>query len=194
MNQDLLDKSRYIAMILRHSPEDAGIKLDKNGWTDLSIMLERCKLKGYDIDYQTLLTIVNTNNKKRFTISDDGKQIRAAQGHSTPEVQMQMKTAVPPVVLYHGTATKYVDSIKKKGLISKGRHHVHLSADTKTAKAVGKRHGDPVIFKVDTKQMLTDGYKFYLSDNHVWLTNDVPNKYLTLLESTNYDNSPSLSC
>lgn len=185
--------SKYISYILRHRPDAAGITLDKNGWTNLDQMLIACQKQGYPLDKQALLKIVAENNKKRFTISDDGTLIRAAQGHSTKEVKIEMKAVVPPPVLYHGTATKFVDNIQRKGLIPKGRHHVHLSADTKTAVSVGSRHGDPVIFEVNTKAMLADGYKFYLSDNKVWLTDSVPKKYLKLQPGVNYDNTMSLS-
>lgn len=185
--------SKYISYILRHRPDAAGIALDKNGWTNLDQMLIACQKQGYPLDKQTLLQIVEENNKKRFTISDDCTMIRAAQGHSNKDVKIEMRTVVPPPVLYHGTATKFVDSIQRKGLIPKSRHHVHLSSDTKTAVSVGSRHGDPVIFEVNTKAMLSDGHKFYLSDNHVWLTDSVPKKYLKILPGVHYGNSMSLS-
>lgn len=193
MNDDLTEMSKYVSYVLRHRPDAAGIKLDKNGWTNLDQLLVACQKQGYPLDKPTLMAIVEQNNKKRFTISEDGLNIRAAQGHSTKEVQLEMKTSTPPAVLYHGTAVKFVESIKKKGLISKSRHHVHLSADTETATSVGSRHGDPVIFEVNTKAMLADGHKFYLSDNHVWLTDVVPKKYIKLLPGLHYDNSMSLS-
>ena len=72
-----------------------------------------------------------------------------------------------------------VDSIKDKGLIPGTRLYVHLSIDEETAVNVGSRHGKPYIIKVDCKQMVQDGYKFYLSNNNVWLTKFVPVKYLT---------------
>ena len=55
---------------------------------------------------------------------------------------------------------------------------MHLSSDYDTAIKVGKRHGEPVIYKVDTKRMTEDGYEFFLSVNGVWLTKRVPALYL----------------
>ena len=58
------------------------------------------------------------------------------------------------------------------------RLHVHLSGDEETAIRVGKRHGKLVIYKVKSGEMSRDGYIFYLSVNNVWLTKEVPVKYL----------------
>ncbi len=89
-----------------------------------------------------------------------------------------MKTATPPPVLYHGTGEKFLASIRKQGLLPKSGLYVHLSDDSETAKTVGKRHGRPVIFCIDARKMVEDGYTFYLSANGVWLTEKVPIQYL----------------
>ena len=80
--------------------------------------------------------------------------------------------------LWHGTGEKYVASIDQQGLIPKGRLYVHLSSDAATATKVGSRHGKPVLYIVKTKDMYDDGYSFFLSKNGVWLTKEVPVKYL----------------
>lgn len=35
-----------------------------------------------------------------------------------------------------------------------------------------------VIYEIDCRQMAADGYRFFESANHVWLTKEVPVKYL----------------
>ena len=95
------------------------------------------------------------------------------------DVELEQKT--PPDVLWHGTGEKYVESINKIGLIPKSRLYVHLSKDCKTAKTVGSRHGKPVVYRVNAKQMAEDGYQFYLSVNGVWLIKEVPVQYLSIL-------------
>ena len=80
--------------------------------------------------------------------------------------------------MHHGTATRFVESIQQRGLISGQRHHVHLSELVGTAADVGKRYGKPHIFIVDAKQMAADGFAFYQSENNVWLTEKVPAEYL----------------
>jgi len=65
-----------------------------------------------------------------------------------------------------------------RGLIPKSRLYVHLSADLETARKVGSRHGKPVIYETDCKKVSDDGYSFFESANHVWLTKEVPVRYL----------------
>ena len=96
-------------------------------------------------------------------------------------VDVELPEMEPPELLFHGTGEKYVSSILQQGLIPKSRLYVHLSKDIDTAVKVGKRHGKEVIFQVATGQMYRDGYKFYLSVNGVWLTKEVPVKYLQRL-------------
>ncbi len=178
--------SKFLSLILRHRPEQIGITLDKNGWVDIDILLAQANhpkhnFTGVALTYDTLMEIVENNDKKRFTISEDGKRIRAAQGHSTKQVEIQYCATIPPDILYHGTAEKSVQSIFGQGLHAGSRHFVHLSADIETAIKVGSRHGKPVVLTINTAAMLADGHQFYLADNGVWLTENVPAKFIAKL-------------
>ena len=82
--------------------------------------------------------------------------------------------------MYHGTATRCIDSIKEQGLISGNRHYVHLSVDEQTAILVGQRHGKPIVIKIKALLMFQQGFKFYLSDNGIWLTKQVPSQFLII--------------
>ena len=126
---------------------------------------------------QELEEIVETNDKKRYEFSDDKKKIRARQGHSV-DVDVELEEKTPPDILYHGTATKFLESIYKNGINSGNRLYVHLSNDEDTAKKVGSRHGTPYVLKIDANKMFNDGNKFYLSNNDVWLTKFVDKKYI----------------
>ena len=174
---NLTEISKYMAMLLRHKPEKGNIQLDKEGYTDVESLL-----KALEIDFRTLEQIVVNDNKQRYSFNKDKTRIRANQGHSVSNVNIQFKEYIPTRPLYHGTALKYKDGIDKKGLISKTRQYVHLSQDIETAKAVGMRHAkyisNLIIFEIDCENMLKDGYKFYISDNGVVLTEKVPKKYL----------------
>ena len=173
------DASKFIALILRHKPEAIGISLDEHGWANVNDLIEGIS-KTYPLSLEQLENIVSTDNKQRYSFNEDHTLIRANQGHSVPvDVELQKKN--PPPVLYHGTGEKYVSSIMESGLIPKSRLYVHLSADIQTAEIVGKRHGMPVVFVVDTKSMYSDGYDFFLSVNGVWLTKTVPVRYLRKL-------------
>lgn len=172
--------SKFLSLVLRHAPEQIGIVLDAQGWTDVDELIAKANAAGVVLDHALLHEIVATSDKKRFTISADGTRIRAAQGHSV-EVDLDLVPAVPPPILFHGTARTNIDSILAEGLKPGKRQHVHLSKDEETARRVGMRHGTPVIFRVDTSRLHADGQLFWQADNGVWLTDPVPPSYLALL-------------
>ncbi len=170
------DLSRFISLILRHKPQTVGIKLDEHGWAKVDELIAGIQ-KTRSINMEILEEIVRTDNKQRYSFNDDKTLIRANQGHSIP-VDAELEEKLPPDILWHGTGEKYVSSIDKQGLIPKSRLYVHLSKDKETALTVGKRHGKPVIYKVNAAEMAKDGIKFYLSVNGVWLVKRVSVKYL----------------
>lgn len=173
---------KFLSYILRHNPEDVGLNMDKNGWVKVDELIICINEKSnYNINFSILCDIVKTNNKQRYSFNKEKTKIRANQGHSI-QVDVELKRKVPPDILFHGTATKYKTSIDKNGLISKQRIHVHLSKDLETAKKVGSRHGEILIYKINSKKMFNDGYVFYFSENGVWLTKEVPVKYLIKLK------------
>lgn len=179
MRGKLISASKFLSLVLRHKPETIGLRLDGQGWADISELLEKAK-NSYRLTRDDLLEIVATNEKKRFALNDDGTKIRASQGHSV-KVDLDLRPSIPPPVLYHGTADRFLDSIKRDGLIKMNRNHVHLSKNRETAISVGSRHGRVVVLEIDSKQMQNDGYSFYLSDNGVWLTEHVPERYIKFL-------------
>jgi putative RNA 2'-phosphotransferase len=121
--------------------------------------------------------VVAESDKQRFALSPDGSRIRANQGHSV-EVDLGLDPRTPPEVLYHGTASRFVDSIRGSGLHAGSRTHVHLSSDVETARRVGQRHGSPVVLTIAAGRMHRDGRAFYRSENGVWLTAAVPAEYI----------------
>lgn len=176
------ETSKFISLILRHKPEKIGITLDEHGWADVQEMIRGINAsQGHTLDMELLEEIVRTDEKQRYSFNEDHTLIRANQGHSIP-VDVELEEKAPPAVLYHGTGEKYVSSIDREGLIPKSRLYVHLSSDAETAKKVGSRHGRPVIYIVDCAAMTAAGYRFYLSANHIWLTKEVPVRYLSKLE------------
>lgn len=176
-NKDDVKTSKFLSLVLRHAPETIGIELDENGWTDVQTLLQKASKKGIQIDMDTLKHIVATSPKQRFAFDDTFTRIRANQGHSV-KVELGYQPQQPPEILYHGTGEKFVASILETGLDKRSRHHVHLSKDIETAKAVGQRHGRPHVFEVLAGEMYRDGYVFYVSENGVWLTDAVPVGYL----------------
>ncbi len=169
--------SKFLSLILRHQPEKLGISLNKQGWTSVSILLERMQQQGKNVDLEQLQNVVANDNKQRYSFSPDGSMIRANQGHSIP-IDLGYEAIPPPDILYHGTAIQNLASIKEKGLVKGNRHHVHLSATAETATAVGKRYGHPILLQIKTAEMAAAGHQFFCSENGVWLCDYIPPHFL----------------
>ncbi len=172
--------SKLLSLVLRHKPEAIGVKLDNEGWIETDKLLAALEKNGQPISLNELKEVVKNNDKKRF-ILENGR-IRANQGHSI-KVDLGLKPQTPPENLYHGTATRFLESILQSGLEKRNRQHVHLSSDQETATKVGSRHGKPVILKIQSGQMSAAGQHFYLSKNNVWLTDKVSTKFIEVLEN-----------
>jgi putative RNA 2'-phosphotransferase len=168
--------SKRLSYILRHAPDSVGLTLDENGWASVHDLMSKF---GRPLSIEDLNEVVETNEKKRFAFNDDLTKIRASQGHSI-EIDLAYQPTTPPEFLFHGTATRFIESIKKDGLLKGSRHHVHLSLDEVTARKVGARHGSPVILTLKSKEMYEAGYVFYVSENDVWLTEHVPTRFIML--------------
>ena len=175
MKQDLKTKSKYLSLILRHNPDAGGIKLDENGWANIKDLIHH---SGFTL--KELETIVQNDDKQRYTFDDYKQKIRANQGHSIADVKIEFDEVVPPEFLYHGTVQKFIGSIMKNGLSKQKRNYLHLSGDITTATTVGSRRGNAVILKIAALEMHNDGYKFFISKNGVYLIDLIPSKYITI--------------
>lgn len=173
--------SKFLSKHLRHEPASIGLTLESGGWVLVEDLLRGCHQAGIALTRTELEEIVAENNKQRFAFDETGTKIRANQGHSV-EVDLNLEPVTPPNILYHGTTTRFLDEILRSGLQKMARHHVHLSVDIPTATNVGQRHGKPSLLVIDAHAMHQAGYRFYVSANGVWLTDEVPPAYLQRLE------------
>ena len=171
--------SKFLSFVLRHQPDAIGITLDAEGWANILELIAAAANNGKELDRDLIQAVVTKSDKKRFAISEDGLHIRAVQGHSTEIVHINYAEKVPPEFLYHGTATRFMESISKDGLLPGSRQYVHLSQDEKTALAVGQRHGNPVVLRIEALRMHEQGLKFFQAENGVWLTGLVPVAFTT---------------
>lgn len=180
-DKDTIQTSKFLSLILRHEPEKVGLKLGEAGWVGVDELLAAVSRHGKTLTLEQLRHIVATSDKKRFTFSEDGTRIRANQGHSV-EVDLQYAPQTPPEFLYHGTATRFLDGIRKDGLQKMERHDVHLSAETKVTLQVGSRHGKPVLLTIRAGEMHRAGHVFRCSTNGVWLVSHVPPEFIVFPE------------
>jgi putative RNA 2'-phosphotransferase len=169
--------SKFLARILRHEPALLDLTMDAGGWVSVADLLRGMKRAGHRINTDELRALVADDDKNRFTLSEDGRRIRAAQGHSIA-IDLGLPAIAPPAALFHGTASANLTAIWSEGIIPGRRQHVHLSTDRETAMRVGQRHGKAVVLRIDAARMHQDGHLFWQADNGVWLTNRVLRIYL----------------
>jgi putative RNA 2'-phosphotransferase len=176
-DKETIRTSKFLSLILRHEPERVGLILGEAGWVGVDELLQAVNRHGLGLTLAQLKHVVATSDKKRFAFSEDGRRIRASQGHSV-EVNLQYAPQTPPEILFHGTATRFIDGIRKDGLQRMQRHDVHLSAETKVTFQVGGRHGKPVLLTIRAGDMHRAGFVFRCSANGVWLVNHVPPEFI----------------
>lgn len=180
-NSQLVKVSKYLSYVLRHRPDEIGLNLDSSGWVETKDLIEKSVAHGRPLDLGLLQAAVKADDKQRYSFRDDFRLIRANQGHSV-DIDLSLESSAPPDYLYHGTATRFMDSISEQGLLKKERHHVHLSECIETASSVGKRYGALQLLKINAKKMHDEGFPFWRTDNGVWLVDSVPPQYFSLME------------
>lgn len=176
----LVSTSKFMSLVLRHNPGLIGLKLDAAGWVAVDELVIQAQAGGHRLTTELVQEVVRSCGKQRFAFSEDGLRIRANQGHSI-DVALDLPAQVPPPVLFHGTAHRFLASIQQEGLNKRARHHVHLTTDTRVASAVGQRYGELVMLQVDAARMHAEGHVFHVSANGVWLTDSVPASCLSVV-------------
>jgi putative RNA 2'-phosphotransferase len=169
---------KLLALVLRHRPEVAGVTPDGAGWVDVGQLVAGLRASGRHVTAANVERAVAEDAKGRYELADG--RIRAAQGHSI-DVDLGLPPQQPPQLLYHGTVERNVSSILTTGLRPGSRRDVHLSPDVETARAVGRRRGEPVVLVVDAGRLHAAGHVFRCASNGVWLTGAVPPAYLRRL-------------
>ncbi len=164
--------SKKLAYLLRHSDLP-----DEQGWLPVEVLV-----RDYDYTEQSLKQIVANDEKHRYEFSEDAKNVRALYGHSN-HVRIYWDVAIPPKILYHGTAKKNLNAILQEGLKSMDRQYVHLSETIEDAIKVGKRHGEPVVLAIDTQKVIDDGGCFYRVPNVIWLSEKIKSQYIYIIRN-----------
>lgn len=172
------DSSRKLSYLLRH---DCNYCYEADGWRLVSDLVD-----NHSFSLEEIGQIVHHDTKGRFELNDDKSKVRALYGHSV-KVDLALSNDTPPEFLYHGTAVKYISSIENLGLLPRSRQYVHLTDNIEMAVRTGLRHGEPVILKISSLMMSRDGFLFHHLNNGVWLTKEVPIKYLEIIIQNNDD-------
>jgi putative RNA 2'-phosphotransferase len=186
----IIQTSKFLSLVLRHKPEVIHLNMDNNGWVDIDELINNAnKHQDFQLTREELIEVVKNNDKQRFVIDNEKNKIRANQGHSI-SIDLALEPQTPPDELYHGTATRFLKSIMENGIKPMSRQYVHLSRTEEIAETVGKRHGKPVVLKINTKAMHEKGHIFYFSENKIWLVDYVPKEYIKIGDNGAIPNFP----
>ncbi|MGM0421180.1 MAG: RNA 2'-phosphotransferase [Bacillota bacterium] len=154
--------SKTVSYILRHYPEDFGLKLAADGSVDLAELTAALQQKFPELEKEDLIKLVESDPKGRFSLPNGGKRIKANYGHSIEGIDPDYQEVEPPEVLYHGTRPEVKENIKIQGLQPMSRNYVHLSRTVAEAEKVARRRtNQPVIIKVEARQAYAEGIRFY---------------------------------
>jgi putative RNA 2'-phosphotransferase len=179
MSRDLIHLSRVVSHALRHEPWLYELELDAEGWTSVDALLAVLRQElsgGADLSEQDLAEMISTSSKQRHEMANG--RIRALYGHSLPG-KLSKHAAVPPALLFHGTAPATVSMIQREGLKPMRRQFVHLSTSREDAVAVGMRKDrEPIILAVRSGEASAAGVVFYQGNERVWLADHVPPEYI----------------
>lgn len=175
--------SKLVSGILRHFPQEACVELDAEGWADVDALVEgvrRC-WRGRElyqwVGREHVVALALLDPKGRFELSEDGRRIRAAYGHSV-RVGIPRRSLSPeelPRRLYHGTVARALEGIAREGIKPMRRLMVHLTDRFEDAVETGLRHGrDVVVLAVDPRCLAEKGLRVYRAGRSVYLVAHVP--------------------
>ena len=184
MNGEELDRlSRTMAGVLRHFPERFDLQMDSHGFVSLRDFvnaLQRKQRRYHWVRPHHIVAIIETDNKGRYEFRDG--MIRATYAHSF-NVDLELPSGGTPDKLYYPTTKEEVDIVLEVGLKPSDRKVVHLSRGIGDAVNAGRvRTPEPIILEIDARNASEDGIVIQKAGRTVYLTTDVPPKYLTRLE------------
>ncbi|BAD84491.1 RNA 2'-phosphotransferase [Thermococcus kodakarensis KOD1] len=170
--------SKLMAYILRHSPEEFGLRPDVEGFVSLNELVNALKTVYPEVTEEFVREIVENDPKGRYEIRGD--RIRARYGHSFP-VSLDHEEDTESRFLYHGTPRRNLPSILKEGLKPMKRQYVHVSTDKIEALETGRRHGrEVVLLVIDAECLRKRGFKIYKAGKNVRIVERVPPDCITL--------------
>lgn len=184
MNTEELDRlSRTLAGVLRHFPDRFDLKMDSHGFVSLKDFvsaLQRKQRRYHWLRPHHIIAIIETDNKGRYEYRDG--MIRATYAHSF-EIDLDLPSGGTPDKLYYPTTKEEVDIVLEVGLKPSDRKMVHLSKGIGDAVNAGRvRTPEPIILEVDARAAAEDGIIIKKAGRTVYLTSDVPPRYLSRIE------------
>ncbi|GFO16981.1 tRNA 2'-phosphotransferase 1 [Plakobranchus ocellatus] len=159
---DAVKISKTLSYLLRHGAEKEGFELLPGGYLYVDDILRRKKFHMV-VTVKDIHAIVDTNDKKRFTlvIDEESKRLKicANQGHSIQVEDLDLSPiehAEEFPIIVHGTYYKYWQFIAQEGLKRMNRNHIHFAAGLQGQDGVisGMRSSCQIIIYLDLAKAL----------------------------------------
>ena len=182
--------SKTLSYLLRHGAIKEGFHIDSQGFVEIAEVIAWFKAKKHiEITHDELQHIVDTDNKTRFSIS--GTRIRANQGHSLSELDIQMTVYTGNGPLVHCSYQRHTKSIITNGLNRMSRQHIHMIDPMRRESWSLIRKNSDLYVVIDVNSARRDGIEFLVSDNGVVLSTGIdgviPAKHLTQIIQMSQD-------
>lgn len=176
--------SRVMAGCLRHFPEKYELKMDPHGWVDIKEFVNGVRRKRRELHWLSPLHIqalIATEPKGRYQQANN--MIRATYGH-TLDIELDLPTNNIPDSLYYPATPEEIDLLLETGLKPIDRKKVHLSKTIANAIEAGRSRVDnPLVLEIDIKTAISDGIVIQKAAPTVFLTNEIPAKYLKKIDA-----------
>ena len=183
---DLVRVSKLLAFVLRHRPDAIGIELDRDGWTDLKVLVERVNTSGRlgaAIDEAMLARVLEEDGGARF--SREGERVRARAGHTALEVvKAQPDPVEAPDFLFFGVlkerASRY---LSPRGLEAERGRLLHLHDTERAARrsALGGQRGRGrarIIVVEGLRSQRSGGVAYLRGEGGALLASAIPRRFL----------------
>lgn len=182
-NMEIEYLSRIMAGCLRHSPERYDLKMDPHGWVQVADFVNAIKRKRRELRWLNphhVQALIVTEPKGRYQFANN--MIRATYGH-TLDVDLDLPTNNIPDKLFYPATPEEIDLLLETGLKPIDRKKVHLSKTVENAIEAGRsRVEKPLVLEIDAKNAIADGLVIQRAATTVFLTNEIPPKYLKKID------------
>lgn len=174
--------SKTLSWLLRHGGIKEGLTFRDDGYVLVDDVLTNENMVRFGTTYHDVKNIVADNDKQRFQLLEEKKRIyvRATQGHSMKFEKMgykkiNSKDDLDTDTIIHGTYYKVWPLIKKEGLKTMDRTHIHFAKGLPGSKGMisGMRGSCQILIYLDVQKCLADGIQLEESENGVILTKGV---------------------
>ncbi len=182
---DLVRVSKLLAFVLRHRPDAIGIELDRDGWTDVRVLVERVntsKRLDVPIDEEVLGRVLDEDGGARF--SREGGRVRARGGHTAREV---VQAAADPVIVPDFVFFGCLRERASKHLTSRGleaekgrllRLHDTERAARRGAMGQAKGRGKARVVVIEGARAQRSGVAFLRGEAGALLASEIPRRFL----------------